>query len=59
MNKNNFHKNLSHLSKEKINELIYRYYQNENVISLLEEFDINTPPSSLFKLFPPCKIHIG
>lgn len=53
MNKNNFHKNLSHLSKEKTNELIYRYYQNENVISLLEEFHINTPPSSLFKLFPP------
>lgn len=49
MNKNNFHKNLSHLSKEKINELIYRYYQNENVIYLLKEFDIDTPPSSLFK----------
>jgi len=47
------HKDLSHLSESQINELIQRYYQNENVKALLEEFDIHISPSKLIKLFPP------
>lgn len=46
------HKDLSHLSKEQIEELIKRYYAGENIKSLLEEFDIKVSPSVLVTLFP-------
>jgi len=53
MNTKELHKSLDHLSEDKINELISRYYNNENVNSLLTEFDIDVGPSNLCKLFPP------
>jgi hypothetical protein len=53
MSQETIHKDLSHLSESQKNELIHRYYENENVKALLEEFDIHVPLSKLVKLFPP------
>lgn len=53
MNNKSLHKSLNHLSEDKINELIFRYYKNENVNTLINEFDIDVSPSHLCKLFPP------
>ncbi|WP_303869615.1 hypothetical protein [Acetobacterium wieringae] len=53
MSNEKIHKDLSHLSESQIKELIYRYYENENVKTLLVEFDVHVPPGKLVKLFPP------
>ncbi|WP_414732288.1 hypothetical protein [Acetobacterium carbinolicum] len=53
MSQETTNKDLSHLSKNQINELIQRYYKNENVKALLVEFDVHVPPGKLVKLFPP------
>ena len=45
-------KKLDHLSKEKISNLIERYYGGEKVKDLLEEFRINVRPPSTGKPFP-------
>ncbi|WP_395477402.1 hypothetical protein [Rickettsia endosymbiont of Pantilius tunicatus] len=47
------HKDLSHLTKEQIKDLIKRYYNHKKMVDLLEEFDINVHPNTLIKLFPP------
>ncbi|TAH59727.1 MAG: hypothetical protein EWM50_07560 [Gottschalkiaceae bacterium] len=44
---------IAHLSDEQIEELIRRYYSNENAGSLVEEYDINISPSRLYTIFPP------
>lgn len=46
-------KNLSHLNDTQIHTLMKRYYNEESVSLLLEEFEIDISPSKLFKLFPP------
>ena len=53
MSQETIHKDLSHLSGSQVKELIHRYYKNENVKVLLEEFDIHVSPGKLVKLFPP------
>lgn len=58
---------LAHLSEQQVEELIERYYNNEKVKPLLEEYKIDVKPSQLVKLFPPkvtdvicpyCNIHL-
>lgn len=44
---------LSHLSVDQIDELIKRYYNNEKVNDLINEFNIKCLGSELVKLFPP------
>lgn len=46
---------LAHLSDEDIQELIRRYYCNENIRLLLNEYRIETHPSKLVTLFAPKK----
>ena len=43
---------LNHLSSEELKDLITRYYADEKIKSLLEEFKINCKPSELYTLFP-------
>jgi hypothetical protein len=58
MNGNEFcyfeiHKKISHLTEMQINELIKRYYNDEKIGTLLDEFNIKARPSELVGLFPP------
>lgn len=46
------YEDLSHLTDEKINELMKRYYQGEAVKKIIKEFDLNVSSSNLYKLFP-------
>lgn len=50
-------KKLEHLSKEEIEGLMNRYYNNEKVKDLIEEYKIEINPSILYTIFPPmiCK----
>lgn len=43
---------LSHLSKDDLRNLIERYYKNDKVSDLINEFNIDCRPSELIKLFP-------
>jgi len=43
---------LKHLSKTQIEELIEKYYNHEKLQDLIEEYDIDTIPSQLVRLFP-------
>ena len=43
---------LQKLGKDKFEELITRYYSNEKISNLIEEFQIDTEVSGLLKLFP-------
>lgn len=45
-------KRLQHLSKLQVLELVKRYYENEKVSDLLEEYKIETSNSNLFRIFP-------
>jgi hypothetical protein len=48
------HEKLKHLTDQQVNELMKRYYDNnERVADLIEEFGINISPSNLYHLFPP------
>lgn len=47
---------IKHLKLNEIQELIKRYYNNERVTELLEEYSIDCNPSQLYKLFPPKEI---
>lgn len=49
----NMNKTLAHLSSEKIQTLMQRYYDGETVSKLLKEYDISVHASELYKLFPP------
>lgn len=58
---------LVHLNDKQIEELIERYYNKENIKSLLEEFNIDIKPNQLVKTFPPkitdevcpyCNVHL-
>lgn len=44
---------LKHLSKEKIYEMITKYYANEKVKDILSEYNMSITPSKLVKTFPP------
>ena len=46
---------LNHLDSKQIEELIYRYYNEENITELIQEFDINVSPGNLYKCFPSVK----
>lgn len=48
----NINKKLEHLCDEDIQELIRRYYCNENISLLLNEYRIEVHPSQLVTLFP-------
>jgi len=50
------HEKLSHLSENQVNELVERYYKNEKISSLIEDYQIQTTASALVSLFPP-QIH--
>ncbi|MHC1722173.1 MAG: hypothetical protein AB9836_03085 [Aminipila sp.] len=43
---------LSHLTDDKVNELIERYYGGEATKKLIEEFALDVKSSELYKLFP-------
>lgn len=43
---------LSHLSEEKIQELIIRYYEKEKVSDLIAEYNLNLRPNELVRNFP-------
>ncbi len=45
-------KDLSHLTEAQVNELIKRYYNNEKIEDLLNEFNLDIHSSRLVKLFP-------
>ena len=47
------HSKIAHLSDEQIDELIERYYSEETVSKLLEEYGINIRPSEFVKILPP------
>lgn len=47
------HKGLSHLRDDQVNELMERYYNNEKIEDLLNEFKLDIHSSRLVKLFPP------
>lgn len=44
---------LSHLSSEQIVTLINRYYSNEKIANLIEEYNLKLMPSELVRNFPP------
>ncbi len=46
------HEKLSHLSEEKVKELIERYYNKEKVKDLIKEFDIKISNTQIINLFP-------
>lgn len=52
INFNNINKNLKHLSNEQIVEVIEKYYRNEKIQDILDEYKISTTPSTLIKTFP-------
>ncbi|MDI3236411.1 hypothetical protein QK289_15455 [Exiguobacterium antarcticum] len=43
---------LKHLSNEQIYQVISKYYNNEKIQNILEEYDINVPPGRLVRIFP-------
>lgn len=49
----NLDNKLSHLSKEKIVEMITSYYEGDKVKELLEKYEIDTNTSNLVRIFPP------
>lgn len=52
LNFNNLDKRIQHLDKQKILELIKRYYGNERVNDLLKEYKIKTTNSNLIRILP-------
>lgn len=52
-NFNEIDPSLKHLSKEKIYEMIIKYYANEKVKDILSEYNMTIIPSKLVKTFPP------
>lgn len=52
INFNNINKNLKHLSNEQILEVIKKYYSDEKIQDILDEYKISTTPSTLIKTFP-------
>lgn len=44
---------IAHLSEEQLTALINRYYANEKISDLLDEYKINARPGELANLFPP------
>lgn len=52
INFNNLDKNLEHLSKEQILEVIKKYYKDEKIKDILEEYEIPVTPSRLVRIFP-------
>lgn len=53
INKINLDSRIDHLSEKDINELMVRYYNDENVDELLKTYKININNSRLYTLFPP------
>ena len=47
------HKKLAHLTPEQVDELITRYNDGENLVSLIEAFNIDAKPAGLVHLLPP------
>lgn len=50
---NQIHSKLAHLSESQIQNLISRYYSNEKIQSLLDEYQIDCTPSLFCSLLPP------
>ena len=46
------HKDLQHLTRSQVNELIERYYSGENMSALLNDYDLDVPAVRLFSLLP-------
>lgn len=44
---------IAHLSEEQLTALIDRYYTNEKISDLLDEYKINVRPGELANLLPP------
>nr|WP_319489359.1 hypothetical protein [uncultured Caproiciproducens sp.] len=49
------YKDLNHLNKEQIEDLMARYYACESVKKLISAFKLDVYPSALYKLFPPAE----
>lgn len=49
--------NLLHLTNEEVSQLMQRYYNNEAVKNLIEEYRLTIKPSTLYKFFPPEKFN--
>lgn len=47
---------LSHLTNEQIGDVIQRYYSNENINLLLNEYNIECTPSHLYSYLPPIEV---
>lgn len=52
INFNNINKNLKHLSNEQIVEVIEKYYSDEKIQDILDEYKLSIRPSMLIKTFP-------
>lgn len=49
------YKDLNHLNKEQIENLMARYYAGESIKKLISAFKLDIYPSALYKLFPPAE----
>lgn len=45
--------NLNHLNSDELEEFMVRYYGNERVADLIDEYKLDIKPCNLYKYFPP------